>query len=117
MKVYGIPNCDVIKKVLDWFKVNNIDYEFHDYKKDGISQAKLISWVKQVGLEIVLNKRSTTWRELTTEEQESASEPAAAIALMVNNTSLIKRPVIESGDKVVMVGFNQTQYDQKLKNL
>jgi len=117
IKIYGIPNCDTIKKTLDWYKANQITYEFHDYKKEGITAAKVKSWVNQQGLGVILNKNSSTWRGLSAEEQLSAAKPAAAIKLMVSNTSLIKRPVIEHGDNVVMVGFNKDLYDQKLKDL
>ena len=68
-KVYGIPNCDTVKKVLAWLKKNNIAFEFHDYKKLGISQEKLIQWTAEVGWEKLVNKKGTTWRALTAEQQ------------------------------------------------
>jgi arsenate reductase len=68
MTVYGIPNCDTVKKSLDWLKKNKIDYEFHDYKKSGITKAKLEAWSKKVGWEVLVNKKGTTWRKLTPEE-------------------------------------------------
>ncbi|MEO7310846.1 MAG: arsenate reductase [Chitinophagaceae bacterium] len=117
IKIYGIPNCDTIKKVFDWLNANKIAFEFHDYKKESISPAKLKSWFKQVGIETIVNKRSTTWKELTPEDQAAASDPATAIAVIMKNESIIKRPVIEYGNTVVMVGFNEAQYNLKLKDL
>lgn len=117
MKIYGIPNCDTIKKTLHWFKANNIPFEFHDYKKEGITAAKLKSWFKQVGMEMIINKKSTTWKALNPDEQASVTNPAAAIALILKNESIIKRPVIEAGDKVLMVGFDENKYNLKLKDL
>ncbi|MES2330263.1 MAG: Spx/MgsR family RNA polymerase-binding regulatory protein [Bacteroidota bacterium] len=113
--IYGIPNCDTIAKVLSWFKENKIPYEFHDYKKNGILPAKLKTWCGQVGWEILLNKRGTTWKELDAEAQALVTNEKAAIKLMVENTSSIKRPVIEKGDRVITVGFNATAYEGLFK--
>jgi arsenate reductase (glutaredoxin) len=117
MKIYGIPNCDTIKKTLDWFKANDIDYEFHDYKKEGITATKLKSWLKQVGMDVIINKKSTTWKALSAEEQQAMGNEKTAIDIILKNESIIKRPVIEKNEKVIMVGFKQTDYDQKLKSL
>jgi len=113
--IYGIPNCDTIKKVITWFNDNKISYEFHDYKKLGIAPAKLRNWIRQAGLETVLNRKSTTWRELDAKTQVSITNEKAAIALMAENTSIIKRPVIEKGDKVITVGFNEAAYEKLFK--
>jgi len=117
MTIYGIPNCDTIKKTLDWFKANNVLYEFHDYKKEGIGKSKLQSWFKQVGIEHIINKKSTSWKALDIDEQASVTTQAGAIAVILKNPSIIKRPVIEVNDKIVMIGFKADEYDQKLKNL
>ena len=117
MKIYGIPNCDVTKKTFEWLKANKIEFEFHDYKKEGISASKLKSWVNQAGMAAILNKRSTTWRGLSVEEQQSINNQTDAINLMANNNSLIKRPVIEADGKVVMIGFDENQYNLKLRDL
>jgi arsenate reductase len=111
--VYGIPNCDTIKKTLDWLKKNKIDFEFHDYKKAGISKTKLTGWCKKTAYDILLNKKSTTWRELPVTEQEKVINQATAIQLMMENTSIIKRPVVEYEDKL-LVGFNETVYKRAL---
>ena len=114
--IYGIPNCDTVKKVFTWFKENKIPYEFHDYKKTGISPAKLKAWSGQVGWEVLLNKRGTTWKELDAKTQASITNEKAAIKLMAENTSSIKRPVIEKGDKVMIVGYDVTAYENLFKN-
>lgn len=102
--VYGIANCDTIKKTLDWYKKNNISVEFHDYKKVGITQIKLEEWCKQVGWQALLNKKSTTWRALPDDVKEKTIDEAAAIGTMRANTSLIKRPVIEINNNTILVG-------------
>ena len=117
IKIYGIPNCDTIKKTLDWFKANNISYEFHDYKKEGITPTTLKSWFKQVGIDVIINKNSTTLKALSKEEQQALTNPKEAIAIILKNESIIRRPVIEAGGAVVMVGFKKDLYDLKLKNL
>jgi arsenate reductase (glutaredoxin) len=77
MKVYGIPNCDTVKKAFDWLKANKVDFEFHDFKKEGISLEKLKEWDKKAGYEKFLNKKSTTWKEIGQEAQERCIETAA----------------------------------------
>ncbi|MEO8174746.1 MAG: ArsC family reductase [Sediminibacterium sp.] len=113
--IYGIPNCDTVQKVIKWFNESKILYEFHDYKKSGISAAKLKTWCDQVGWEILLNKRGTTWKELDAKTQATINNEKAAIKLMVENTSSIKRPVIEKGEKVITVGFNAPAYETLFK--
>ncbi|HMG82953.1 MAG TPA: ArsC family reductase [Ferruginibacter sp.] len=114
MTIYGIPNCDTVKKTMDWFKKNKIKYEFHDYKKEGITKAKLEAWSKKIGWEVLLNKKGTTWRKLTPAEQEKVTTQAAAIKVMMENNSMIKRPVVEAGEKL-LVGFNETDFIKQLK--
>jgi len=106
--IYGIPNCDTVKKTLDWFKQKNMPIIFHDYKKEGISKEKLTAWCKLTGWQILLNKKSATWRSLSVEEQEKITTQPVAIQLMMSNTSIIKRPVIEIGNEM-LVGFNEAE--------
>jgi arsenate reductase len=113
MIVYGIKNCNTVKKALNWLQENNIDFEFHDYKKSGINDEKIENWQKNVPWESLINKRGTTWRKLTVEQQNEAANPEASKALMKEYTSLIKRPIIETGDTIV-VGFNEEEYQEKL---
>ena len=111
--VYGIKNCNTVKTALDWLKKNKVDFEFHDYKSKGISEAKLKSWIKQVGWESLVNKRGTTWRQLDEKIQNKVTNESSAIALMMEKTSVIKRPLIESDGKVVVLGFDETEYKKK----
>jgi Spx/MgsR family transcriptional regulator len=110
IKIYGIPNCDTMKKARRWLEANGIDYDFHDYKKLGVPEKNLKNWVNQTGWETILNKRGTTWRKLDDEVKGNIDE-AAAIQVMLNNPSIIKRPVLESG-KLLLIGFNEDQYKQ-----
>jgi Spx/MgsR family transcriptional regulator len=113
--VYGIPNCDTIKKTLDWLKANKVVFAFHDYKKSGISNSLLQQWSKQVDWQLLLNKKSTTWKACTPEEQLAATKKTGAIALMACKTSVIKRPVIEMNGAVIAVGFDAAWLHQKIK--
>jgi Spx/MgsR family transcriptional regulator len=106
--VYGIPNCDTIKKTLNWITKKNIAFVFHDYKRSGISKEKLAAWCRQVGWEVLLNKKSTTWRDLSPAVQQKVFNQTTAIKLMMDNNSIIKRPVIETG-KILLVGFKETE--------
>ena len=110
--VYGIPNCDTIKKTLDWFKKQKIEVEFWDYKTKGITKQKLKDWCKQAGWEILVNKKSTTWRSLSLSEQEKITSQAGAIRLMIENTSIIKRPVVEYGYNI-FIGFDEEKFSKQ----
>ena len=112
VKMYGIPNCGTIKKARRWLDDNGVAYEFHDYKKQGVPEKNLKSWVKKVCWETVLNKRGTTWRKLDDKTKNSINE-ASAIKIMLENPSIIKRPVLESG-KRLLVGFDPSEYSQLL---
>lgn len=114
LTVYGIKNCNTVKSALNWLNANKIDYQFHDFKSKGISQEKLESWCAQTGWEKLINTHGTTWRQLTAEEREIRST-SAAIRLMKEKTSVIKRPVIESGDKIVTIGFDIDAYEASLR--
>lgn len=112
--VYGIPNCDVTRKLIRWLKVNNIEFSFHDYKISGISKTKLAEWCKRKGMEQLLNKRGTTWKNLPETKKESITDIPAAVNLMAANTSLIKRPVIEIDGKL-LVGYNENEFLTNIK--
>jgi arsenate reductase len=105
--VYGIPNCDTVKKVRVWLDSHKIQYDFHNYKTDGIAPAKLKKWCEQVGWETILNKKGTTWRALDEATKASINNEKKAIKLLTENTSAIKRPVIEKDGKIVAVGFDE----------
>jgi arsenate reductase len=108
-KVYGIPNCDMIKKTTSWLQEHKLAFEFHDYRKEGISTEKLADWCKQKGWETIFNKRSTTWKELPASVQNTITNEKEAIKIMAEHTTIIKRPVIEKNGKLVAVGFTDVQ--------
>lgn len=108
IKIYGIPNCDSIKKARKWLDANNLDYEFHDYKKLGAPEKNLKQWVKKFGWETVLNKRGTTWRKLSDDIKNNIDE-TSAIQIMLGNTSAIKRPVLEH-ENTLLIGFKEDEY-------
>jgi arsenate reductase len=110
--VYGIKNCDTVKKARLWLDTQGIAYDFHDYKSAGIEQARLASWCKLVGWETLLNRAGTTFRKLPDSAKQVAGVEAA-IVLMLAQPSMIKRPVIEH-DGGLLVGFKVDQYEQAL---
>ena len=113
--VYAIPNCNTVKKALDWLKAHKVAYEFHDYKKKGITATQLTSWSKQIGWEALINKKGATWRQLPKETQESITSQKAAINLMIEKTSIIRRPLIEEDGKILTLGFDENEYKKALK--
>lgn len=115
MTVYGIKNCNTVKLALDWLKQNKIEFEFHDYKAKGIDKATLKNWSQQVGWESLVNKRGTTWRQLDAEVQAKVTNETTAIALMMEKTSVIKRPLVEVNGKVVTLGFDEGEFKKHLK--
>jgi len=110
--LYGIPNCDTIKKARKWLDDKNIAYEFHDYKKAGIDRKTLKNWCKEFGYETLINNRGTTWRKLEDQLKNNINE-TSAIKIMQENTSVIKRPVLIS-DHTKIVGFNEADYKSLL---
>ena len=113
IKIYGIPNCDTMKKARRWLDSNGVEYEFHDYKKHGVPAEKLKNWVKQEGWEAVLNKRGTTWRKLDDRTRESIDE-SSAINIMLEHPAMIKRPVLEAAG-TVLIGFREADYSQLIQ--
>lgn len=111
MKVYGITNCNTVKKALDWLKENKVDYEFHDFKKLGISNEKLTEWDQKAGYEKFLNKQGLTWKQLAPEVKESVKTNTDALKLLQEKTSMIKRPVIEDAGYLYF-GFNEDVYKE-----
>jgi arsenate reductase (glutaredoxin) len=111
--VYGIPNCDIVKKATQWLNKNNISFLFHDYKKEGIEKDKLEKWCNAVGWENIFNKKSTTWRSLPKAAQDKVANQPASIRIMMEHNSIIKRPVIELNNKI-LVGFNEEEYRQEM---
>lgn len=108
IRVYGIPNCDTVKKARKWLAANGLDYTFHDYKKEGTDPAKLREWVDLRGWETLLNRRGTTFRKLP-DATKADLDAEKAVALMAEHNSAIKRPVVEySGG--LLVGFDESEW-------
>lgn len=113
MKVYGIKNCNTVKKALQWLDEHGVTYEFHDFKKLGVSLDKLQQWEEVYTWEQLLNKRGTTWRMLPEEAKDAVVDQETANKLMMEKTSSIKRPVVEA-DGLLLLGFDALQYGEKL---
>lgn len=110
--LYGISNCSTVKKAKDWLLENNIDFQFHDYRKQGLTVDLLASFEAVVGWETLLNKQSTSWRKLSDEQKANVSKQTA-LQYMLETPTLIKRPVLDTGKNMV-VGFKAENYQQIL---
>lgn len=109
MDIYGIKNCNTVKKALDWLKANHIDFTFHDFKKEGITAEKLQEWSSKAGYEKLLNKQGLTWKQLDQEKKASITGEAEALQLLHDKNSMVKRPVLEVNGKIVL-GFKEEEY-------
>lgn len=107
--IYGIKNCDTMKKVRGWLDKSGVEYKFHDYKSAGIERDLLERWSKKLGWEVLLNRAGTTFRKLP-EKDKQVSDAKKAIALMLSQPSMIKRPVLELGGGKLIVGFRPEIY-------
>ena len=112
--VYGIKNCDTVKKACKWLDQHDIEFTFHDFRKDGLTKSKVQSWLKEIDWETLVNKRGTTWRKLN-DTQKSQINKTSATKLMVEQPTLIKRPVLEIGTQV-FVGFSPENYQSVFSN-
>ena len=106
--IYGIRNCDTMKKARAWLEAHGVDYDFHDYKIEGIDRATLEKWTRTVGWEVLLNRAGTTFRKLPEDAKQNIDE-RKAIKLMLEQPSMIKRPVLERG-RTLIVGFTEDRY-------
>ncbi|MEM9310501.1 MAG: ArsC family reductase [Pseudomonadota bacterium] len=113
LQLYGIPNCDTVKKSRKWLDANGLAYSFHDYKKEGAEAAKLAAWIDAKGLATVLNTRGTTFRKLSDTQKAQAEDRHAAVTLLVQQPSMIKRPVVEHAGGV-LVGFKEDEWSAAL---
>ena len=111
--IYGIKNCDTMKKACAWLDKRGIDYAFHDYKTAGIDRAQLERWAKKVGWEVLLNRAGTTFRKLPDREKNGITS-TKAVVLMLRQPSMIKRPVLEAGGGKLLVGFKPELYSAAL---
>ena len=107
--LYGIPNCDTVKKARTWLADNGHDFTFHDFKKQGLSRELVDGWLEQLGWETLVNRKGMTWRKLSAERKAQIVDKASAAELMLENPSVIKRPVLE-GAGPLSVGFSADQY-------
>lgn len=108
--LYGIKNCDTVKKARDWLSAQHIDYHFHDFRSDGLTAAQVNDWIQAVGLETLVNKRSTTWKALD-EKTKAAFDEASAATVIVEHPTLIKRPLLDTGTQQI-VGFKTADYQK-----
>jgi arsenate reductase (glutaredoxin) len=111
--LYGIPNCDTVKKARTWLTERGIEYSFHDFKKQGVPTDQVDGWLKAVGWETLVNRKGTTWRKLDESERAAVVDNASAKALVLANASVIKRPVVQWNDGAVTVGFNAEAWDSR----
>lgn len=112
--IYGIKNCDTMKKARAWLDKAGVEYAFHDYKTAGIEREQLVRWSKKAGWEILLNRAGTTFRKLPDKDKEGVTEKKA-IALMLSQPSIIKRPVLDLGGGKILVGFKPDEYASAVK--
>lgn len=108
--LYGIKNCDTVKKARAWLEHNNVDYHFHDFRADGLDEPQVKKWIAEIGLETLVNKRSTTWKELNDSIKDNFNADTA-VAVIVENPTLIKRPLLDTGTQGY-VGFKDTEYSK-----
>lgn len=113
MTLYGIPNCDTVKKARKWLEQNELAYRFHNYKTAGIDSATLENWCQTFGIDNLLNRRGTTWRQLDEADRQADLDQGKAIELMRTHTSLIKRPLLDTGKRKIL-GFDPKQYESLL---
>ena len=110
--LYGISNCNTVKKAKDWLQENNIEFQFHDFRKQGLSSELLDSFEATLGWEKLLNKQSTSWRKLSDDQKTNISKQTA-LQFMLETPTLIKRPVLDTGEKMI-IGFKADNYQQEL---
>ncbi len=109
--IYGIKNCNTVKKALTFLTDNQIEFTFHDFKKEGASEDQLSQWGKLVGWEKLINKKGTTWKKIDPAVQQTIDHAEAAYALLSEHTSMIKRPVLEYQNSILL-GFDEEAYNQ-----
>ncbi|MFN3989671.1 MAG: arsenate reductase [Erythrobacter sp.] len=107
--LFGIPNCDTVKQARTWLESHGLEYTFHDYKKEGADPAKVASWIAAAGLDAIVNRKGTTFRKFTAAEQADAADSHKAVALLVQQPSVIKRPILEYPGGV-LVGFKEDEW-------
>ena len=109
-RIYGIKNCDTMKKAFGFFETRGIAYEFHDYKKAGVPRERLVAWCKTLGWKTLINTKGPTWRKLSPEQQDITTQ-SKAVAIMMEHSSVIRRPVVETPAGQILVGFDPTMFE------
>lgn len=112
MKLYGIPNCNTVKKAREWLAKHHVDYEFHDFKKLGLDRETAQQWLAQYPWETLVNRAGMTWRNLPPSEKAAVNDADSALPVMLAHTSLVKRPVVVQNGRIIALGFNETEYTQ-----
>ena len=112
--LYGIPNCDTVKRARAWLSERGLTHEFHDFKKAGVPAANLEAWIAAQGWEKVLNRKGTMWRKLDPAVQARVVDAASARAVMLEQASTIKRPVVEWADGAITVGFDEADWQRRV---
>ena len=112
--LYGIPNCDTVKKARAWLTANGAEHSFHDFKKQGVPKGELPLWIQAVGWETLLNRKGTTWRKLDDATRDAVVDAPSAQALMLTQASVIKRPVVQWADGTITVGFDAASWGNRL---
>ncbi len=113
--VYGIPNCDTVKKARTWLTAQGVDFTFHDFKKQGVPEKQLDLWIATVGWEKLVNRQGQTWRKLEAAVQAGVADALSARALMLAHASVIKRPVVQWSGADITVGFDAAAWATRLK--
>ncbi|RZL65728.1 MAG: ArsC family reductase [Variovorax sp.] len=112
--LYGIPNCDTVKRARAWLNEQGVTYRFHDFKKEGVPEARLDAWLASPGWEALVNRRGTTWRKLDDDARAAVVDAASARAALLAHPSLIKRPVVEWRNASVTTGFDPDQWRERV---
>lgn len=108
--LFGLASCDSVKKARAWLASDGVEFRFHDFKRDGLTQAQLATWLKVVDWQTLLNRKGTTWRRLDDAARAAVHDAASASALMIGHPSLVKRPVVQWADASISVGFDAARF-------
>lgn len=112
MQLFGIPNCSTVKKARDWLTEHHVSYEFHDFKKQGVSTKLVSGWLAQLPWEKLVNRAGMTWRNLSDAEKMAVVDATSALNLMLEKSSVIKRPLLVRDGKIIYLGFTEAAYKE-----
>jgi len=114
LTLYGIPNCDTVKRARAWLSEHGVEHRFHDFKRDGVPPDRLDAWLRAAGWQRLLNSNGTSWRKLDDAVRGSVTDAASARAVMLGSSSVIKRPVVQWADGSITVGFDAADWDTRV---